>query len=336
MTGDVARAGGGDEGHVAVIQKLPSLERPGDEPVAPIMSEPETAPEATTDWRDGAPVLSGSLVTLRELREGDAAALFMALSTDETHPVHLTAAVERRGLRTVHRVDAARARGAAGTSASPSCRMVATRRWDCFRFDRWRRSSAPPSGASRSHPSSGGPGPSPTGRASRSGSPSRRCCTHRLEARAVGDQWSRQRGVAQARRRARRDFAQSVPAARRLSRSGAVDDSRRRVAGSAAGHLHLVDNPLTSPADMDVRDFDFDLPPELIAQEPPAVRGGARLLHLDRASGAITHTARQRVCPTSCAPAISSSSTTRASSRRGCSAGAIPAAAPSSACWSDR
>ena len=41
---------------------------------------------------------------------------------------------------------------------------------------------------------------------------------------------------------------------------------------------------------MDVRDFDFDLPPELIAQEPPAARGGARLLHLDRASGSLTHT----------------------------------------------
>ena len=40
---------------------------------------------------------------------------------------------------------------------------------------------------------------------------------------------------------------------------------------------------------MDVRDFDFDLPPDLIAQEPPAERGGARLLHLDRESGAIAH-----------------------------------------------
>src|SRR5216684_1061824 len=40
---------------------------------------------------------------------------------------------------------------------------------------------------------------------------------------------------------------------------------------------------------MDVRDFDFDLPPELIAQEPPASRGGARLLRLDRTSGAIVH-----------------------------------------------
>lgn len=41
---------------------------------------------------------------------------------------------------------------------------------------------------------------------------------------------------------------------------------------------------------MDVRDFDFELPPELIAQEPAADRGRARLLRLDRGSGAVTHT----------------------------------------------
>ena len=38
---------------------------------------------------------------------------------------------------------------------------------------------------------------------------------------------------------------------------------------------------------MDVRDFDFDLPADLIAQEPPAERGAARMLVLDRATGAI-------------------------------------------------
>jgi S-adenosylmethionine:tRNA ribosyltransferase-isomerase len=37
---------------------------------------------------------------------------------------------------------------------------------------------------------------------------------------------------------------------------------------------------------MRVADFDFDLPPELIAQFPPAERGGSRLLHVE-ASGAL-------------------------------------------------
>src|SRR4051812_49036439 len=41
---------------------------------------------------------------------------------------------------------------------------------------------------------------------------------------------------------------------------------------------------------MDVREFAFLLPPELIAQEPPAVRGSSRLLHLDRRTGSRVHT----------------------------------------------
>jgi S-adenosylmethionine:tRNA ribosyltransferase-isomerase len=40
---------------------------------------------------------------------------------------------------------------------------------------------------------------------------------------------------------------------------------------------------------MDVRDFDFDLPAAQIAQEPAADRSAARLLHLDRVTGAIAH-----------------------------------------------
>jgi S-adenosylmethionine:tRNA ribosyltransferase-isomerase len=39
---------------------------------------------------------------------------------------------------------------------------------------------------------------------------------------------------------------------------------------------------------MRVADFDFDLPPELIAQFPPAVRGASRLLHVD-AAGSLDH-----------------------------------------------
>ena len=41
---------------------------------------------------------------------------------------------------------------------------------------------------------------------------------------------------------------------------------------------------------MDVRDFDFDLPSDLVAQEPPVERGASRLLHLDRRTGGLTHT----------------------------------------------
>jgi S-adenosylmethionine:tRNA ribosyltransferase-isomerase len=42
---------------------------------------------------------------------------------------------------------------------------------------------------------------------------------------------------------------------------------------------------------VNVTDFDFDLPDELIAQEPPPARGGSRLMAIDRASGAINHLA---------------------------------------------
>ena len=40
---------------------------------------------------------------------------------------------------------------------------------------------------------------------------------------------------------------------------------------------------------MNVAEFDFDLPDELIAQEPPVERGGSRLMVVDRRSGAIDH-----------------------------------------------
>lgn len=38
-----------------------------------------------------------------------------------------------------------------------------------------------------------------------------------------------------------------------------------------------------------VSDFDFDLPPDLVAQEPPPVRGTSRLMRLERTSGRVTH-----------------------------------------------
>ncbi len=46
---------------------------------------------------------------------------------------------------------------------------------------------------------------------------------------------------------------------------------------------------------MNVREFFFELPPELIAQDPPAVRGTSRLLHLDRRTGGRSHTTFDRI-----------------------------------------
>ncbi len=40
---------------------------------------------------------------------------------------------------------------------------------------------------------------------------------------------------------------------------------------------------------MNVSDFDFDLPDDLIAQDPPAIRGSSRLLALGRDSGRVSH-----------------------------------------------
>ena len=46
---------------------------------------------------------------------------------------------------------------------------------------------------------------------------------------------------------------------------------------------------------MMTRDFDFDLPDELIAQEPPAERGDSRLLVLHRDTGQVEHTVFSRL-----------------------------------------
>src|ERR1035437_4998949 len=47
------------------------------------MAMPSADRPTSSDWRDGLPLLAGALVTLRELRETDAQALFAMLSTEE-------------------------------------------------------------------------------------------------------------------------------------------------------------------------------------------------------------------------------------------------------------
>jgi RimJ/RimL family protein N-acetyltransferase len=47
------------------------------------MAMPSVGVTISSDWRDGLPLLAGSLVTLRELHQSDAQALFAMLSTEE-------------------------------------------------------------------------------------------------------------------------------------------------------------------------------------------------------------------------------------------------------------
>jgi [ribosomal protein S5]-alanine N-acetyltransferase len=55
-----------------------------DRALAVLREQPATAvPVVTTDWKTGLPVLTGSRVTLRELRASDAPALFAMLTTEE-------------------------------------------------------------------------------------------------------------------------------------------------------------------------------------------------------------------------------------------------------------
>ena len=51
---------------------------------------------------------------------------------------------------------------------------------------------------------------------------------------------------------------------------------------------HSKNGDLTEHAEFRVEDFHYDLPEELIAQEPPLARGSSRMLVMDRATGSLT------------------------------------------------
>jgi S-adenosylmethionine:tRNA ribosyltransferase-isomerase len=76
---------------------------------------------------------------------------------------------------------------------------------------------------------------------------------------------------------------------------GRATPGRHPPRDSTPGKRQLVparvsDSPVLYHPLVDTAAFDFDLPPELIAQEPPPERTAARLLVLDRRTGRVTHT----------------------------------------------
>jgi ribosomal-protein-alanine N-acetyltransferase len=64
------------------MEKMPYQDAIAVEPVVSTVPLPSPIPSAT-DWRTGLPALTGSMVTLRELRPSDAPSLFVSLTTDE-------------------------------------------------------------------------------------------------------------------------------------------------------------------------------------------------------------------------------------------------------------
>ncbi len=58
---------------------------------------------------------------------------------------------------------------------------------------------------------------------------------------------------------------------------------------NASSSLSLQPAACSLPSNMHTSDFEYDLPPELIAQQPAAERADARMLVLDRATGGLVH-----------------------------------------------
>ena len=90
----------------------------------------------------------------------------------------------------------------------------------------------------------------------------------------------------------------------------------RTVGRRGTGHPLSV----TVKVRMDLADFDFPLPEELIAQEPLPDRAASRMLVVYRAGGPLGRPPVSRVSRNSWAPAIAWCSTIRAFFRRACSA----------------
>jgi hypothetical protein len=102
----------------------------------------------TTDWRQALPVLTGSQVTLRQLRASDAPSLCALLTTEEVSRSS-AAADDGRRLRAVHCLDAAAAAGGRVCLLRGDRRQHGHRDWN-LQLRELEPGSAPRNGDSRS------------------------------------------------------------------------------------------------------------------------------------------------------------------------------------------
>ena len=249
---------------------------------------PVTAPSTPSDWRDGLPVLTGSMITLRELRVSDAADLLASLGTAEVtrliSPPPPTVDGFEKFIAWTNRQRAAGESVAYGVTLKGTDTVIGLfqvrslqagfdiAEWGfALGSDFWGTGifmDAAQLVLDFAFDVLG---------------------VHRLEAKAAVKNGRGNGALAEARRGSGSDSSPFVPAQRRLPRPGLLDDSaqtrgakfarppqRRRpftricaLRGNMTGGWMSASSPST-------------LPQELIAQEPPATRGSSRLLHLDR------------------------------------------------------
>ena len=284
------------------MEKMPYQDAASADAVVSAVPPPGVARPATNDWRSGLPTLTGSLVTLRELRAERRAVAVRRADDRRGHAVHLAAAGDGRGVRAVHRVDAPAARG----------RPVRLLRG---RAARLRHRDRPVPGAL----ARAGVRHRRVGLRDRVGVLGHRRLRRR---RAAGDRRSRSTTLGAHRLEARAALANGRGNGRCASWARCAKAILRK---SFLRHGEYHDQALwTILAD----EWRERAARRRLARESTNINGGhgcprlrlrssaradragaaapsaaaARLLHLDRASGAIVHTHVSARCPTSCAP----------------------------------
>ncbi len=207
------------------------------------MTIASTGSAVTSDWREALPVMTGSRVTLRELEMSDAASLFAMLTPEEVSRFISPPPTTVEGFELF--ITWARAEREAGRYA---CFAVVphgmTTAIGLFQVRQLEPGFATAEWGFALGSEYWGTGMFMDGARMVVDFAVETLGVRRLEARACGGQWPRQRRAAQARRPAGRRAPQVIPQERRASGSDAVVDPQR---GMASGKSCVGKRSFTSP-----------------------------------------------------------------------------------------